>query len=347
VDVELSEPGAPDAWPRCADWARAVGVDPVGTAVAASGWLLVDWPQPWPRDAAEVAALEPVRAALAGSGIRVQLVVPRPDADRATVVLHDRGHDAEGWFSGYRRRARSVDPSDVIDAALGLVADRGDLDDLARADGADGADGAHGADGAGRRERVDRGDPSVDVLLCGHGSRDRCCGSRGTALAMTAAAAGVDVRRTSHTGGHRFAPTGIVLPEGTSWAFLDEAVLDRVVARSGPVDDLLDHYRGSVGLPTPAVQAAERVAFGAVGWSWLSWRRRAVELAPDRVRIDGVDPTGEARSWVVAVAAGRELPVPECGHDPGAAPKSQSEVVVTSVQEVPLPPPPGGPPRPD
>jgi hypothetical protein len=310
---------------RCADWAREAGVDPVGTAAHARGWLLVDWPLPWPRDASEVEALEPVQAALAGTGYRLQLTVPRPDADRWSIVAHDLDPADDGWFSGYRRRSLSVEPARLLDAAVELLTDP-----------------AVGRDDAmARGETAEVAGPTSDVLLCGHGSRDRCCGSMGTALAMAALADGLTIRRTSHTGGHRFAPTGLVLPSGTAWAFLDDAALARIVSSSGPLDDLLVRYRGPVWLAGPALQAAERAAFGAVGWSWLRHRRRVVELDADedgsrRVLVeaaDPADPAGGVRSWVVDVTVGRRMPVPECGRDPAEAPKSETEVVVTSITE--------------
>jgi hypothetical protein len=280
---------------RCADWAREVGVDPVGTAVSATGWLLVDWPLPWPRDPTAVPALAPVIEALHGTGVRLQLVVP--DEGRARdVVLHRSPPNASGWFTSYQRIARRIPAADVVDAAVDLVAT---------------------GDG-------DRHPGAVDVLVCGHGSRDRCCGSLGTALACGA----VGVRRTSHTGGHRFAPTGVVLPAGTSWAYLDGDALRRITAREGPLDDLLARYRGCAGLGWPAAQAAERVAFAEVGWPWLDHRRRATAVAGDIVRIDAVAPDGSERSWEVAVETGRRLPVPECGRDPADATKHEVELVI-------------------
>ena len=280
---------------RCADWAREVGVDPVGTAAPATGWVLVDWPLPWPRDAAEVPALAPVVEALHGTGFRLQLVVPE-DGRTRDVVVHRPPPGAGAWFTASERVARRVPAADVVGAALEL---------LGTGDG-------------------DRRAEAVDVLLCGHGTRDRCCGSLGTALALSTAG----VRRTSHTGGHRFAPTGVVLPAGPSWAFLDGDALRRVIAREGPLDDLLPRYRGCAALGWPAAQAAERVAFAEVGWGWLDHRRRATSLPDGVVRIDAVAPDGTERSWEVAVEPGRRLPVPECGRPPEEASKHEVEVVV-------------------
>ena len=309
MDVD-GQDGPQGAW-RCAVWAREAAVDPIGTAASADGWLLLDWPLPWPRDVAEVAALQPLRAALAGSGIRLQLVVTRPDDERRTVVLHDRPADPGGWFGGFRRRARSVAPAELIATAVELVAGRDD----------------------GLAPSTDLPPAPLDLLVCGHGSRDRCCGSLGTALALASVAEGLAVRRTSHTGGHRFAPTGLVLPQGTSWAFLDEGLVRQIATASGPLGPLLAHYRGSVAFPTPELQAAEREAFAVVGWSWLQHRRRARTLGDGRVRVDSSDPSGHRRSWVVEVTRGRVQPVPECGADPATAVKSAREVVVSSVEE--------------
>lgn len=296
-----------DLAPRCSDWAREVGVDPVGTATSVAGWLLVEWPLPWPRDAGDVDALAPVRDALAGTGLRLQLVVPPGDATTRSVVLHRPPADADGWFAGYTRGARHVAPVDVVDAALALLGgDAGDTDD----------------------------GEAVDVLVCGHGSRDRCCGSMGTALALDLVAQGVAVRRTSHTGGHRFAPTGVVLPAGTMWAFLDADALRRIIDRTGELDDLLPRYRGCSGVGSSGVQALERVAFGEVGWSWLDHRRRGRDLGDGRVVLDAVAPDGSELRWEGEVSAGRELPIPECGRPLEAAKKRETEVVIRSVSRV-------------
>ena len=68
------------------------------------------------------------------------------------------------------------------------------------------------------REPVVDGGSDRKLLICTHGSRDRCCGRLGTILHRSASARwpDVDVHRISHTGGHRFAPTAILLPSGTA-----------------------------------------------------------------------------------------------------------------------------------
>jgi hypothetical protein len=295
---------------RCATWAREEGVDPIGTAGCVEGFLLVDWPLPWPRDAGEVEALAPVHQRLAGTGIRLQLVVPEGDDATRAVVLHRRPAGDDGWFAGFERVTRAVSPGDVVAAAVDLL-DTG-IGDADR--------GAH---------------EQRDVLVCGHGARDRCCGSMGTGLALEArAATGLEVRRTSHTGGHRFAPTGVVLPEATVWAYLDADALARVTGRTGPLDDLLGRYRGCAGLAPRGVQALEREALAEVGWSWLDHRRRGTELGGGRFRLEAVAPDGTELAWEAEVGDGRRLPVPDCGQPLEAATKSETELVLRSVTRV-------------
>ena len=286
---------------RCAAWARDAQVDPVGTAGHADGWLLVEWPLPWPKAVDHIPGLAPVQTALAGTGVRLQLVAPDVARGERWVVLHRR-RGTDGWFAACDRYAVDVGaaagPGDVVDAALALVA--GDVREPA---------------------------PGIDVLVCAHGTRDRCCGSLGTSLAVRPIP-GVDVLRTSHLGGHRFAPTGLVLPAATSWAFLDADALHRVVTRTGPLDDLLPRYRGCAALGSPAAQALDRAAFGEVGWAWLDHERRPLDLGPGRIGLEARTGSGEIVVWEAGVAAGRTLPVPECGRDLDAARKSETEVVL-------------------
>lgn len=101
------------------------------------------------------------------------------------------------------------------------------------------------------------------LLVCTNGKRDVCCALRGRPVAVAAA----DQRpglvwETNHTGGHRFAPTGVLLPWGVTLARLDPelAVLavDAAAQRGELAARLLDdmHHRGRSALP-PIAQAAE------------------------------------------------------------------------------------------
>lgn len=293
---------------RCADWMRADGADPIGTAGSYAGYLLVEWPLPWPRDIGEVPELAPVVRAIEGTGVRLQGLVPERGRAERTVVLWRSG-PGEG-FAGYAARSATVGPDEVVDAACAL---------------------------AGGEER---GVPVKDavVLVCGHGRRDPCCGSLGTRLfgELTTLPDGVRAWRTSHTGGHRFAPTAIVLPQGTVWAFADTDLVRRVIERAGPHDELLARYRGCSGVGPGPVQAIEREAFREIGWGWLDWRRHGTVVDPGRgtVRLDAVSPGGERVSWEGVVEVVRRVPVPECGSPIERAKKSEPEYRVVEVERL-------------
>ena len=83
-------------------------------------------------------------------------------------------------------------------------------------------------------------------LVCTNGSRDRCCATLGVPVYLTMAAyAGDQVWQTTHTGGHRFAATMIVLPHGLYYGRLSaEDALPIVDTYNAGDVYALDHYRG-------------------------------------------------------------------------------------------------------
>jgi hypothetical protein len=153
------------------------------------------------------------------------------------------------------------------------------------------------------------------------------------AVALPGLGAGVQVWRTSHTGGHRFAPTALLLPEGTLWAYLDLDLLVGVSDRSLDVDEAARLYRGCAGLDCPEVQAVEREALRAIGWSWFDHRRRGASVALDgdrtRVRLDAESPDSRRLAFEATVEVARLVPVPDCGKPVSEAKKSAPELRVS------------------
>ncbi|HYZ99098.1 MAG TPA: sucrase ferredoxin [Acidimicrobiales bacterium] len=300
--------------PRCSNFARAEDLDPVGSAGSYEGIILLEIPLPWPREITEHHALASVAPALRSAGRRVQGLVPGATSapDRRRLVSFTR---PPGPFVSYEGREWTVPDGDVTEAVAALVDSEGAA-----------AGPANPANGEA---------PGRHVLVCTHGRRDTCCGTLGTRLATSLPAldADVPVWRTSHTGGHRFAPTGVLLPEGTLWAYLDRARLVGIADRTLDVDEAARLYRGCTGLDGPEVQAADREALRAVGWSWLDHGRRGQVLeAADgqtRVRLDAEAPDGQRRAFEATVVVARLVPVPDCGKPPEEAPKSAPELRVS------------------
>lgn len=271
----------------CSAWARSCGASPAGTAPAAPGGvLLVEWPLPWPRDIGDVAELAPVLAAAAPLGARVLLVAgdDQPGDERTLC-----------WY-------RSPSPDPLTAAVLTPVEAR-----CSRSTVVATALALLGGESPGPAAI-----PRFDVVVCTHGRRDTCCGSAGTSLyrSLRAAALPGDVRlwRSSHQGGHRFAPTALVLPDGTSWAYLDVATVRSVLRRDVPAAAVVDHYRGCVTLADPQLQALDATALATAGWAWSAATRVGRRLGPNRLEL----ATSRARCEGIVVD-GTGYHLPPCG----------------------------------
>lgn len=285
---------------RCAVRTRASGVVPVSTAAPAATHVLLESPLPWPADLAATDAHRAVASA-AGPGARVHGVVPRSERapGEVGVVVHAA---PPGPFTRYGRAAGSAPTADVADLVAALVVEAQD-----------------------RAASPARRDPAVDLLVCGHGSRDRCCGAFGTALATWAESAlDVDVWRASHLGGHRFAPTALHLPTGTTWAWLGPEEVEAVVGRTRPMSDLIGHYRGTAAFGHPAGQVLEAEAFARVGWAWLESERDVlVHGEPVVGREWDVEVVGAGRQWRATVVRTGRPEQPVCGQ-PTTGPKTDA-----------------------
>jgi hypothetical protein len=301
---------------RCATQTATRGVDPIGTAPAYDAYVLVEVPLPWPAAITDHPLLGDVGRAVEAAGVRASVLGLVPDHDehgRHRVVVYRR---PEGPFRRYRRLEAMTDPAGLGRVTAELLA--APLPPDATADGDGDGDGV-----------------TADLLICTHGRRDRCCGSFGTNLFTAVGArhvrAGVRSWRVSHTGGHRFAPTAIVLPEGHLWSWLDGDLVDAIVHRRGTPDEVLDHYRGSSAMAAPPVQVAEREAFRREGWSWLDAHRvgSVVDEDGDRfeVRLDATRPDGSTVTYEAVVERTGTVAQPVCGEVPTGAGNGKSDSI--------------------
>jgi hypothetical protein len=138
-------------------------------------------------------------------------------------------------------------------------------------------------------------------------------------VALDAAAARPGrVWEASHTGGHRFAPTAVLLPHGATLARLDAALAVDVLDEAGhgrlPVSVLGPvHDRGRSALE-PAAQAAESAVRAATGEPVLS----ALDTVGAPAGPDGEPRYAvqhrDGRRWLVRVGRSEAAALPEsCG----------------------------------
>lgn len=289
---------------RCSTWNRALRVDPIGSAGQYEGYLVVEWPLPWPTDVAETPELHDVAAAARRVRIRLQAAVPAAYATtgllRVSLYHRDRSASAPPGFAGLVGSSSEIPPEEVAETALGLLAT---------------------LEGAPRAAEL-RPNAGRVVLVCTHGRRDRCCGSLGTTLVAALddrpalLGDGVQLARTSHTGGHRFAPTALILPDATAWAYLDAPLLGAIVA--GTADPVLaaGHYRGCALVGEPALQALERSVFALTdgpGFELFKMARGGSVGADGDAVLHVSGPDGRTATYTARVCAGRRVPVPACG----------------------------------
>lgn len=251
---------------HCSTASRAAEEPLAGTAPVAVGWLLVEQPGPWGRDALTDSGLDPaVGAGLAVASadlpVRVQTIrrptlMPTPPVTERTVVLAHVGPSpwAESLSIGSADELLDLDPE---------VCTAGEPPGL--------------------------GTPVTDPLLlvCTHGKRDRCCATLGRPIAAALGALYHDqVWEVSHVGGHRFAGNLVVLPHGLVFGGLGvpTAVRAADLLLAGRVD--AEHLRGRSGLGRPA-QAAEVFVRRELGLDHLdALRVNAVASDGDRHHVE-------------------------------------------------------------
>jgi hypothetical protein len=247
---------------RCAVLARALDEPLAGTAPVAPRWVCLEHRGAWPRDVGEHP--DPAVAAFAArataSGWRL-LLIRRPGR---------RCADAEG-----RVYLTDTTPSVARTTRL-TVAGPADLASVPLPT-------------SGPLPGAVVTDPLL--MVCTHGRRDRCCALDGRTLAL--AVGDADVWECSHLGGHRFAPTALVLPTGYLYGRLDvsSAVSARKAAGLGEVEPALCRGRSTW---SPAGQVAELAVRAATGL------RDADALAVVEGSSIGVHAK-DGRSWTVDV----------------------------------------------
>lgn len=267
---------------RCAEASEAAGESLGATAVSARAWLLVEVAGSWPRDVSSAGTL-PAGAQQAietwlgeTPGSRLQFLRRPGRTGRRPLVFVAR---TEERLSQLRRFE--------LDA----------LDDLASVDLAEGGEQLDGS----------------LVLVCGHGSRDRCCSLRGTAVfgALSGRLRDEELWISSHLGGHRFAANVAVLPAGLQFGrvTLDEAPYLVARALGGKIE--LGRYRGRTCYE-PAVQAAERAIRAAAGLDGID---DLALTAQENGRIGF--RTWDGGEWVAIADESRGPAVPaSCGDEP-------------------------------
>lgn len=184
------------------------GLPAWGSAPRADFWVALQQDGPWGAKAFTQSRLDPtVGAALesapsAAGGRPLLIRRPSSHADHAdhprSQVFVAGGLGGVPWLLG----GTVADPAQVLELPWHLLAAEDPAEVLAS---------------VGWLRRLDGG----VLLVCANGKRDLCCAVRGRPIALKLERVRPGrVWECTHTGGHRFAPTGVVLPSGQSVARL-------------------------------------------------------------------------------------------------------------------------------
>lgn len=145
------------------------------------------------------------------------------------------------------------------------------------------------------------------LYVCTHGSRDSCCGRLGVPLLQAARAAGLRaVHECSHLGGHRFAPTVLLLPEWRLYGRVPPERAEDLLQARLPAEFL----RGSCYLE-PLLQVAQPAIEDALGE--VVTKLELLESAGTRHTIRAETQFGKARTFAAVIEEERKSAPLSCG----------------------------------
>jgi len=274
----------------CSANAHAFSEPLAGTASQAVGYVLIEQPGSWGRDALTSSGLDPrlgarLKERAKPAGVKVLLMRRPAAASRSSTSA---------------REVRLVHTGPRPWSELCTLDD----EELSGLDPTVCASPA--PPGLGSRDDAPR------WVVCTNAKRDRCCARLGRPIADTLAAIHPSqTSESSHLGGHRFAGTMLLLPHGLLYGHLDVAAALEVVTHHLADRVELDHLRGRSHLPA-AGQVAEiavRRTLGITGHDEVE----ITDLPASAPRPDGPEVQ------VAATAAGQRFQVTVAArHDPPA-----------------------------
>ena len=243
----------------CSDDSQQAGEDVIGSATNYQTYILVECPLPWTSEAfnskwvpqnLKILVEEVKRAKLP---IRFLLIANDVShkVNHTTLLIYQK---EEGLSNGYHKQefqlANIEQVAAVVQKCLWGISSNSEIETTA----------------------------TKDILICTHGSHDKCCARYGTPFYFKVTARNDDlcldnvrIWKSSHFGGHRFAPTIIDLPEGRYYGRIDIDSFKSILTRTGDIQCLNKVYRGWGILPA-ALQVLEKELMLCNGWDWFNYK---------------------------------------------------------------------------
>lgn len=243
----------------CSDDSWQVGEDVIGSATNYQTYILVECPLPWTSEAFNSKWVPQNLKILVEEVKRAKLPI------RFLLIANDVSHKVnyttlliyqkkEGLSKGYHKQEFKLENIEKVAAVVQKL-----------------------LCGISSNSEIET-TTIKDILVCTHGSHDKCCARYGAPFYFQVTANNADlcldnvrIWKSSHFGGHRFAPTVIDLPEGRYYGRLDKDSFRSILTRTGDIGCLNKVYRGWGILPA-ALQILERELILCNGWDWLNYK---------------------------------------------------------------------------
>ncbi|MGM3304893.1 sucrase ferredoxin [Anabaena sp. WFMT] len=243
----------------CSDYSRQIGEDIIGSATNYQTYILVECPQPWISEAFKSKwvpdNLRVLVEEVKRSKLSIQFLLIANDqshkVEETTLLIYKK---QEGLIHGYCKQEFKLPNIEQVAGVINKWLLDENLD-----------------------YQVENG-INRDILVCTHGSHDQCCARYGNPFYYYAKNTisdlhfdNVRIWKSSHFGGHRFAPTAIELAEGRYYGVLDHDSFKSILTRTGDIKFLNKVYRGWGILPS-ALQILEREIILHQGWDWFNYK---------------------------------------------------------------------------
>ncbi|NMM22723.1 MAG: sucrase ferredoxin [Phycicoccus sp.] len=262
-------------------WDTAQG-SALGTAAAARFWIALEQSGPWGRAAATQSRLDPELGLALDRRAQEErgrlILIRRPGAHSTAHEGPHRVYLAGGLaHRPWLLQADLHDPAQLLRLPWAALRE-GDIDTV--------------------RSWLPAFDESARpiLMICSNSKRDICCAVRGRPVALESSSQRPgQVWESSHTGGHHFAPTGVLLPHGQAFARLSSAtavaVVDAAARGELPLELLGTAYDRGRSHLTPPEQAAESVV-----------RQQIQEPTLRALTTKGVPHATRANAWCCRVS---------------------------------------------
>ena len=243
----------------CADNAKELQEDPIGTATKYQTYILVECPTPWNYEALNSKwvpdNLRVLVTEIEKKKLPIRfLLIANEQTHRVTDTTLLIYQQQPGLTSGYKKQEFKLPNIElvagVVNKWLGGISSNYEVENHT----------------------------SRDILICTHGSHDQCCARYGNPFYFHTEKIidnlqlnHIRIWRSSHFGGHRFAPTMIDLPQGRYYGKLEENSFLAILNHQGNIEDLGKVYRGWGILPN-ALQVLERELMLQIGWDWFNYQ---------------------------------------------------------------------------